>query len=138
MGWERNEKMIVIKILFAVQSIAASKRQSLSANGPKRRSLLPTPVKSGLKRSQSHSSKKSICDFKTLKAVPFNITPCAKEKLKEGIVATPQQLTVSDPFSPGIMVPISPVWDSTGENFAVRNLIELSPSAPVDQVEVSK
>ena len=121
------------------------KRKSLSAGGQKRRSLLPTPLRSGrITRSQSRKSKSSSTDYSAQGALPFNISPSAELAKPKTATASGSQadlslepskssFRLSDPFSPGSQaVTVDPVQDCMGGDSVVRNLIELSPTLPTE------
>ena len=121
------------------------KRKSLSASGQKRRSLLPTPLRSGrITRSQAQKSKASSTDYSAQGAVPFNISPSAELAKPKTATASGSQADLnlepsksssrlSDPFSPASQsITVDPVQYCMGGDSVVKNLIELSPSLPTE------
>ena len=121
-----------------------TKRTSRSANAQKRRSFLPTPLRSDrITRSQSLRSRPGSSD-KDNAPLPFNISPSAElVKPRRPAVQAPadhnleslrSNSRLSDPFSPASqMTIVDPVQDSTGSiggDAVVRNLIEWSPALP--------
>lgn len=117
------------------------KRKSLSANAQKRRSFLPTPLRSDrITRSRSLRSRPGSSNTDNA-PLPFNISPSAElVKPRRPAVQAPadhnleslrSNSRLSDPFSPASqMTIVNPVHDSAGGDAVVRNLIEWSPALP--------
>jgi len=114
------------------------KRKSLSANGQKRRSLLPTPLGSRITRSQSQRSRQTSVNCEVKGALPFNLSPSAEIKPKTAEASSLQadvtlerscsQSRISNPFSPASQtVIVDPIENYGTGDSVVRNLIELSP-----------
>jgi len=128
-------------VFFAVPC-KVTKRTSLSANAQKRRSFLPTPLRSDrITRSQSLRSRPGSSNTDNA-PLPFNISPSAElAKPRRPAAQAPADHNLeslransrlSDPFSPASqMTTVDP--DSTGPiggDAVVRNLIEWSPALP--------
>ena len=125
--------------LFTVPS-KVLKRKSLSANGQKRRSFLPTPLGgSRITRSQSQRSRPTSVNCEVKGALPFNLSPSAEIKPKTAAASKSQtdvtlerscsSSRLSDPFSPASRsVAVDPVENYDSVDAVVRNLIELSPT----------
>ena len=127
-------------VFFAVPC-KVTKRTSLSANAQKRRSFLPTPLRSDrITRSQSLRSRPGSSNTDNA-PLPFNISPSAElVKPRRPAARAPADHTLeslrsnsrlSDPFSPASqMTTVDPVQNSNGGDALVRNLIEWSPALP--------
>ena len=134
---------INILSFFAVPC-KVTKRTSRSANAQKRRSFLPTPLRSDrITRSQSLRSRPGSSNTDN-GPLPFNISPsaelvkprrpAAQAPADHNLESLRSNSRLSDPFSPASqMTIVDPVQDSTGPiggDAVVRNLIEWSPALP--------